>query len=181
MLKLLIVFAFLFTLSCSTTVSNNYKMTNLPHSPNSWQVKESDSGPNELRVSSAIMTFYRNWKQTFGDPKGRVRASLDNLMIQWSSKEKVYENSLTNVKGRIVTRGIIKGMTLSPSYVWVKTNMYNRIFATSLVHELVHVSLWAKGCTNGDPDHEGNQVQCWTREHTKLIERVNRSLARADI
>lgn len=179
MIRLIIVLAFLLN-ACSTPVSSNYKMVNLPHSPAAWQIYDSGA-PSEIRVSSAILIFYRNWEVRFGDSERKVKEALNKVMIEWSSEEKIHRSIGTNLEGRIVTQAYIKGMTLSPSYVWVKTNMYNRIFATSLVHELVHVALWAEGCKSGDPDHEGDSILCWTKEHTEFIQDVNLYLAEVDL
>ena len=171
------------TLICSCSVATNkyQKMTNLPHSPYAWQIKVPGEPPDEARVSSAILVFYKSWKAEFGDSKGLVKASLDKLMIEWSSEEKIYDSGVTDIHGNMIKKGVVKGMTLSPTFIWLKRNLYNRMFATSLVHELVHVALWAQGCRNGDPDHEGDAIDCWSANHTSFILKTNKLLADMDI
>jgi len=157
------------------------QMINLPHSKYSWQIKADSEPPDPERVSQAIILFYRQWQTRFGDRRGRIKKNLYEVMIEWSSKEKVFENIGHDNKGRIVKRGVVKGMTLGPTYIWLRTNVYKRVFASSLVHELVHVALWADGCRGGDPDHEGGAHVCWTAEHTNFIRYLNNLLVRFDI
>jgi len=60
--------------------------------------------------------------------------------------------------------------------------MPGRLYDTSLVHELVHVAIYAKtNGEHGDPDHEGTKYQGWTKEHTKFIKETNSVLEGMDI
>ena len=161
--------------------ANQQEMINLPHSRNAWQIKDSDNIPDRGRIFQSIIIFHRIWKDKFGDHEGRVEESLNNIMIEWSDEEKVLINAGRDNKGRLIKKGLAKGMTLSPTYIWLRTTPYKRVFATSLVHELVHVALWAQGCKAGDPDHEGNKYICWKKEHTKFIDYLNKTLAKLDI
>jgi hypothetical protein len=175
----IILLCFLFLSGCATT---KQEMFSLPHSPYSWQLKSSTTtAPDKRRVSQSIMIFYRLWKSKFGDRRNEVARSLDNLMIEWSSKKKILLNAGRDNQGRLIREGIVTGMTLGPTYIWLHANQYERVFATSLIHELVHVALWSQGCRNGDPDHEGSIYACWTKEHTKFINYLNKELAELDI
>ena len=157
-------------------------MVNLPHSPHSWQIIDSNKAPNSDRVSQAIVIFYRQWQLKFGDKDDKIKKNLYELKVEWSSKEKAYESIDRSKIGEIIiTRSIIKGMTLCPTYIWLRTNQYKRVYASSLVHELVHVALWSQDCRGGDPDHEENEYECWTKEHTKFIRHVNKLLIQFDI
>ena len=179
MVGVIILMLFLFLGSCSGT--QKY-MTNLPFSPHSWQITDSDEAPDALRVSQAVTIFYRQWQKTFGDKEDRIKKNLDELMIEWSSKEKTHETIEKNRSGQtIITRKIIKGMTICPTYIWLKTNQYKRVFASSLVHELVHVALWTQVCRGGDPDHEKGYPPCWTTQHNKFVRYVNKILMQFDI
>ena len=178
MIRNIIILFSLFLFSCGGVKK---QMINLPHSKYSWQIQDDSQPPSARRVSQAIVLFYRQWQIKFGDRGGKVKKSLHELMVEWSSEEKVFENVGRNNKGRIVKRAIVKGMTVGPTYVWLKTNEYKRVFASSLMHELVHVSLWASGCRGGDPDHEGDMYVCWTPEHTEFIDRLNDLLVKFDI
>jgi hypothetical protein len=179
LIRVIILTLFLFLSSCAGTQK---QMVNLSHSPHSWQIVDSDEAPNPIRVSQAVTIFYRQWQKTFGDKEERIKKNLNELMIEWSSKEKAHENVVRNKKGQIViTRKIVKGMTICPTYIWLKTNQYKRVFASSLVHELVHVALWTQVCRGGDPDHEAGYPPCWTAQHTKFIRHVNNILIQFDI
>jgi len=176
--KYLLILSF-FLCSCATTVQQ--QMISLPHSKFSFQIKSSNDVPDAERVSQAITIFYHKWRRKFGDKRGRVRASLDEIMIEWSSKDKILSGMARDIKGRLVRIGQVKGMTLGPTYIWLRTNSYDRVASTSLVHELTHVALWANGCRSGDPDHEGDLYLCWTKDHTEFVEQLNRTLAQLDI
>lgn len=179
MLRIIFLIFFLLLSSCA---GPKKEMINLPYSPHSWQIVDSSMAPSSQRVSQAITIFYNQWEKTFGDKEGRIKKNLDQLMVEWSSEEKTHEKIERNRKGQIIiTRKIIKGMTICPTYIWLKTNQYRRVFASSLVHELVHVALWTQVCRGGDPDHEAGYPACWTSQHTKFIKHVNKILLELDI
>ena len=157
-------------------------MINLPHSAHSWQITDSGEAPVAKRVSQAIIIFYRQWQLKFGDHDEKIKKNLDELMVEWCSEEKAYDQTERDGRGRIIiTRHIVKGMTLCPTYIWLRTNPYKRVFASSLIHELVHISLWSQNCDSGDPDHESGANSCWTDKHTRFIKHVNKILFRFDI
>ena len=58
--------------------------------------------------------------------------------------------------------------------VWIVGEPY-RISKTSLIHELVHVTLKVTKNTY-DADHMGDKYDAWTVEHTKLIKVLNAKL-----
>lgn len=179
MLRIIFLILFLFLGSCGGVKK---QMINLPHSAHSWQITDSGEAPVAKRVSQAIIIFYRQWQLKFGDHDEKIKKNLDELMVEWCSEEKAYDQTERDDRGRIIiTRHIVKGMTLCPTYVWLRTNPYKRVFASSLVHELVHISLWSQECDSGDPDHEGGENSCWTDEHTKFIKHVNKVLLNLDI
>ena len=178
MIRIILIALAILLFSCGTT---NKRMVNLSHSPYSWQIVGSDKVPSPIRVSQAITIFYHQWKRRFGDNEDRIKKNINELMIEWSSEEKTHEDT-ENKDGQIViTIKIIKGMTLTPTYIWLKTNPYKRVYASSLIHELVHVALWTQKCRGGDPDHEKGYPVCWTAEHNDFIRDVNRLLMRYDM
>ena len=179
MIRVIILALFLFL---SSRGGPQKQMVNLSYSPYSWQIVDSDEAPSPINVSQAVTIFYRQWQKIYGDKEGRIKKNLNELMIEWSSEEKAHENTVRNKQGQIViTRKIVKGMTICPTYIWLKTNQYKRVFASSLIHELVHVALWTQVCRGGDPDHEEGYPPCWTRQHTKFIRHVNNILIQFDI
>ena len=95
-------------------------------------------------------------------------------MIEWGVEQR-FVASAYDTRGRLVKNAEAFGLAIAPTIIWVKADS-RWISETSLVHELVHVALWAKNGTP-DPDHEGHQVKGWTPKHTGFIARVNRKLA----
>lgn len=178
MARLIVILCLVSLCSCGGV---QQQMVNLPYSKHSWQIKVKDEAPSAERVSKAIVLFYRQWQNKFGDRHNKIKKNLDQLMLEWSSKRKVLFNLGTNIKGETVKEGVVKGMVLGPTYVWLRTNEHKRVFASSLIHELVHIALWAQGCRAGDPDHEGDKYKCWTKQHTIFIQHLNEILFRFDI
>ena len=127
MIKNIIVsLCFLLLSSCASAPK---QMINLPHSKYSWQIQSDDDVPSTERVSQAVILFYRQWQTTFGDRRGKVKKNLYELMIEWSSAEKIFEGVGRDNKGQVVKRGVVNGMTVGPTYVWLRTNPYKRVFA----------------------------------------------------
>ena len=105
---------------------------------------------------------------------GAISDALNRLMVEWSSKEKTISGGYGMEGVRFNDRKIV-GLTRTPSWVWVYTEYDERICQTSLVHELVHVSLWAVH-GSGDPDHLGKKYKGWTIDHTAFIQEMNETL-----
>jgi hypothetical protein len=166
---------------CVPGSDNQFQMIKIPNLKNSWQIQKDCLFPTRENVSYAIGLFYDEWSRRFGDPEGKVKNTLNNLMIKWEHERKVIHGVAFDMEGQPV-RGKIKGLTITPTYLWVWTNpKYKRIAATALVHELVHSALWTNIGIHGDPDHEGLDFLGWTRAHTEFIEELNRVLAYKDI
>ncbi len=159
--------------------SSKPQLIQLPKLNNAWQIQTSCNFPEAGKVSTALRLFYTEWKYEFGDKDKKVSAALQKIMIRWGKKKRIVNGGFT-ISGKHLTEGDILGLTVSPTYVWVWENEYGRLGATALVHELVHVALWASG-EHGDPDHEGPEYPGWTKKHTKFIKRINNTLARLDI
>jgi len=166
---------------CNTSQKNRPQMVKIPNYKNSWQVQRGCSFPVSYNVSYVMRLFYSNWKARFGDENEEILKNLNNLVITWEDKKKIITGIGFDVNGKPLN-GRARGLTLMPSYIWIWTNpQYKRIAATALVHELVHAALWATNKAHGDPDHEGDEFRGWTKEHTKLIDDINRILAHKDI
>jgi hypothetical protein len=151
----------------------------IPKLANAWQIQTSCNFPKTSSVSIALRLFYTGWVQEFGDEDRKVSKALQKIMIRWG-KEKRSSYSGFTVSGEHLEDGDILGVTISPTYIWVWENKYERLGATALTHELVHVALWAEG-KHGDPDHEGDLFQGWTKKHSKFIKKINQTLAKLDI
>lgn len=166
---------------CNIERKNRPQMVKIPNYKNSWQIQKGCSFPKSHNVSYVMRLFYSNWKDRFGDDDGEVLENLNKIVITWEDKKKVITGIGFDVNGRPLS-GKARGLTLMPSYIWIWTNpQYKRIAATALVHELVHAALWTINKSHGDPDHEGNGFQGWTKKHTEFIDDINRILAHKDI
>jgi hypothetical protein len=159
--------------------SGGPQLVQLPKLNNAWQIQTTCNFPRSKNVSIALRLFYTEWVREFGDKDRKVSAALQKLMVSWGKKKKPSRSGFT-ISGEYVEEGDILGLALSPTYVWVWEGEYERLGATALVHELVHVALWAEG-DHGDPDHEGDLFPGWTKNHTKFIKKVNQTLAKLDI
>jgi hypothetical protein len=132
----------------------------------------------------ALTVFYIEWTTAFGDPHTSVIEALDELFIEYNSHQRqlsrVYSVDGDFRPGPTVINGLT-GEGGKYIFVWSGT-MPGRLYDTSLVHELVHVAIYAQNNgEHGDPDHEGEKYKGWTEEHTKFIKNTNRILEDMDI
>lgn len=126
------------------------------------------------RVAVALNYFEKYWQEKFG-ADSRVRGMLRNLVISFGSEQKLVLGAY-DMNGALVTDARLKGQVLTEQMIWVYVPGNERLCNTSLVHELVHVSLWAQGFKMGDPDHLGRDYRGWTQAHNMLIQEVNQTL-----
>jgi len=155
------------------------QMVKIPGFNQAWQVvKDCDEFPVE-RVSVALVFFYFEWRKNFGDADRSVERALNNIMIEWSNDDK-FTNAY-DVTGQYVENASVVGLALTPSLVWVKIRDEKLICKTSLVHELVHIAIWAKKKTDADPDHLGLKYLGWNVDHSALIQKVNNQLCQLEI
>ena len=178
MRTLLIIFSFLIC-SCAPTGEIATKMVSLPKYTNAWQIYSLDEWPRPSNVSLALDIFYEHWKQKFGDKEGKVLHALNTILIEWTQETPKRMLGYT-ADGNIKT-GKPKGIAISPGYIKIWKNQYNRIASTAFIHELVHIALWNTGNPQGDPDHEGTMYKGWTLKHTKLVNNLNKILANMNI
>ena len=126
-------------------------------------------------VAWTLNVFYKEWKKEFGDPDGKVLKMLNEVMITWGVEERTVPRAYS-VHGKLLENPNVVGLAISPTVLWAHVGDTGYISETSLVHELVHLALWA---TDGSPDadHEaGATFGGWTTEHTSFIWRLNKFL-----
>ena len=119
-----------------------------------------------------MLLFYNTWFVRFGDNNKKVWNAMNNLMIEWSRKDKSIVSAFS-MSGDPVTNVRISGLARTPSWIWVHISPGDKICDTSLVHELVHIAIWAIEGDHGDPDHLGKKYSGWTMDHNILIQDVN--------
>ena len=155
------------------------QMVKIPGFNQAWQVVEDcDEFPVE-KVSVALVFFYFEWRKSFGDHDRIIERALDNIMIEWSSDDRF--TSAYDVTGQYIEDASVVGLALTPSVIWVKIRDVKLICKTSLVHELVHIAIWAKKKTDADPDHLGPKFAGWSVDHSALIQKVNNQLCQLGI
>jgi len=166
---------------CITTTPDVVEMQPLLHLEDSWQIV-SLCGVDVTEVSTAFSIFYYAWVKEFGDPDQKVLNNLNKTMVEWGEEEKVVHSGYS-ISGVKKTNVRIVGMTVTKGYIWVKRNKWGNIHKSSLIHELVHSSLWAS-TGSPDADHEATVYKnenLWTRKHTIFIKKVNNILSSLDI
>ena len=157
-------------------------MQKLPIYDHAWQALNDCNKYPPHDVALALTIFYHSWVEEFGDSQGLLEERLNRLYIKWGKTTKTlkYVYSVEGIKRDSAT---VLGLTLSPTYIWVyQREKEDSISQTSLVHELVHVALWATNPhSHGDPDHEGDKIPGWTPAHTALIGKINHLLSAFDL
>jgi hypothetical protein len=154
-------------------------MMKIPYFDNSWiMVNDCDFHRRET-LAIAMMFFYGEWITKVGDPSGDVYYALNNLLIELN-EEQIYVNGYS-VIGMRLSSVSVSGLALNPNWIWVKTNKEKLLCETSLIHELVHVAIWAIKTTDGDPDHEGRKYSGWNSTQTLLIQELNKELCEIGI
>jgi hypothetical protein len=163
----------------SNCTSKN-ELTRIPGWKYSYQIESDCNIPNPGDVSLALQVFYINWYQRFGDPADAVLNNLNNIVVEWRAK-KIYFERGYRVDGTFIENGQAIGLTIDKSHIIVMMSRYQKIYDTSLAHELVHASIRATTGQRGDPDHEGDKYSGWTKQHTSLIKEINEILRLMDL
>mgnify|MGYP001194717442 FL=1 len=144
----------------------------IPELKNTYQLLD-ECEISEYAVYRSIYIFYENWKHHFGDSTGKVRETIDNVLIQWGDKRRTVAGAY-DINGKFIQQASVTGLALSPSHVWVKRGEKG-IGTSSLIHELVHITLWNL-YGSADPTHEGGEDNIWTDKHTQFIKETNNLL-----
>ena len=150
------------------------QMIQLPVLSKAWQVVYSCGLHRREPVAIAVSMFYMEWYMTFGDPHHKVWDAVNGIMIDWSPEAR--GGSAYDIGGKHLDTASYGGLALSQSYVWVKPHHGEIICESALIHELVHISIWAIKGTDGDPDHMGDVYSGWSVDHSALIQRMNDTL-----
>ena len=150
------------------------QLIKLPHFKNSWHTQFSCDYYDRDYVAWAMLVFYNEWFKEFGDPTLKVYAALQKTHIDWGEKRKVRTN-VYDIEGTLINSAEVWGLYLREGRMWVYAMPGKPLSSTALVHELVHLALEASGA-QPDADHEGDEIDGWTRGHTRLIIRVNKIL-----
>ncbi len=156
------------------------QMIQVPGFKSTWQVVDNCKQHPREKTTIALKIFHSEWIEQFGD-SWAVNKRMNELMITWTSKTK--HGSGFHTDGRRATENArLYGRAMSPTVIWVSSRSPSEpICDSALVHELVHISIWALKGTDGDPDHQVTKYSGWTVDHTALIQNVNKLLCELGI
>ena len=158
---------------CDQSIADDMQMIFIPGYGESVVLVEDCDYYRAEKIAIALQNFELAWISFFGNEEIVFR-NLRSLVVHFGFEKRLRPGYTAD--GSFAKNGIIEGMTTSRNSIWVHTSPGNlRICDTSLVHELVHASLWAKQ-GHGDPDHLGSKFSGWRSEHFILIDTVNRYL-----
>ena len=154
-------------------------MIEIPGFDSTWQVvSDCELYPAE-QVSVALSIFYLEWMERFGSSK-KVKENIHSIFIEWGDTKRT--GHAYSVDGQRIENATFNGLTLAQGTIWVNVqDSSKRICETSLVHELVHASIWAVKETDGDPDHLGGRYYGWSLRHSLMVQEVNELLCRLGI
>jgi hypothetical protein len=149
------------------------QLIKLPFLKNAWQLQENCELYDRDDTTWALITFYVEWKRTFGDPHHKVKKMINNIVVSWDHNTKT-TGPIYTVDGKRKESSEVVGLCNSPTEIWVWVGE-GKISHTALIHELVHSALWVT-TNNPDSDHEGSVHPGWSSNHTSFIKRVNKIL-----
>jgi hypothetical protein len=150
------------------------QMVFIPFFKKATQIVSRCDAYEKHKTSLAMIVFYQQWYEHFGDRNKVVKNMLENVMIEWGNEKKVIKIAY-DLKGEVVKEATVVGLAKSGNYIWAWKGYRNKISETSLIHELVHQALRALNGT-GDPDHEGRVYKGWTWEHSSMIIKTKKML-----
>ena len=158
------------------------QMIMIPFFDKAFQVVPNCKTYPKHQTALAMMVYYHHWLEYFGDDDGSVKAALEKVMITWDTKKKIRKNGLRgyHLDGEPAGTSTIIGLTQTDSSIWVWEGYFHKISESSLMHELVHISLRAK-YGHGDADHEGPKYYGWTPMHSAMILEAKETLRSFDI
>ncbi len=164
--------------SCNTNDSFP-QMIVIPFFKNATQIIPNCETYPKHKTALALMVFYHHWLKWFGDENFIVKNMLEKVMIEWDTKKRTIKKAY-NIRGKEIENPTIVGLVRTNTIIWVWEGYSHKIAESSLIHELVHLSLRAK-YGSGDSDHEGNKYDGWTADHSKMILEAKDMLRSFDI
>ena len=153
------------------------QLVQIPGFSSAWQLIHECTVPSE-KTAIAMQLFLHEWEEEFGRSR-TVRTNLNAIMIEWSRQNK--GGGGYAVDGSYISSATFSGLTISKGTIWVKIKDNTLVCESSLVHELLHASIWALKKTDGDPDHLGDKYVGWTIRHQLVMQRTNEKLCRLGI
>lgn len=141
----------------------------------------------EQYVDEVKRIFVEEWQKQFGAKNNEeLYQFLKKVHVEFTKEKIGISGGYYESGERIPASKNIKclGVVVSDEHikVWVRESPH-RISKTSLVHELVHLSLRYQNRHSDedvnklyDPDHLGDKYNGWTKEHSNFIRKINELL-----
>jgi len=150
------------------------QMIIIPFFENATQIVPNCRTYPKYKTALALMIFYHEWVEYFGDRDFAVRGMLQKVMIRWSLEKKI-SNRGYSLNGESFINRTIVGQVESENIIWVWRGYNFKISESALAHELVHLALMAKHGSY-DADHEGHIYRGWTPAHSAMIVSIKRMM-----
>jgi hypothetical protein len=136
-------------------------------------------------TSIAMHVFYVEWVNKFRDDDGIVLSALNELIVEYGTYQRLVAR-IYGMEGNFLNKPVpVNGLTGNKGkyiFVWIGKGTHPKLHKTSLVHELIHVAIYALNFgEHGDPDHLGDKFKGWTHMHTKFIADTNEILESMDL
>lgn len=142
-------------------------------------VKDCWSVPRQ-KVSIALTIFLDEWQKRHSAVSYKeVEAQVNQLLIEFNDDTKLvnaYKHDGTYIKNAHAN-----GLAITSGIIWVKIEHGDLLCESSLVHELVHIGIWANKKTDGDPDHLGTKWLGWNKTKELVLQETNKRLCELGI
>jgi len=159
----------------SCGADSNIEMHKIPGWGQAYQIVPDCRAPSTRSVDNAFHLFLDVWKANYGDLDRKVEDNMKDMIIIWSRDRRFATGYREN--GEYFEDLEVVGLTSNKGFIWVSLKMSRgKICNSSLVHELVHASIWALKDSDGDPDHLGPIYDGWDTSHSKLIDDLNKKI-----
>tara|TARA_Y100001938_G_C8066580_1_gene420533 strand:- start:322 stop:966 length:645 start_codon:yes stop_codon:yes gene_type:complete len=169
--------------TCSEVPAN--KLHRIPGYKFSYQQTDDCDYFFPSHTSVAMHVFYVEWVNKFRDDDGIILRALNELIIEYGTYQRMVAR-IYGMEGDFRQKPVpVNGLTGNGGkyvFVWIGEGSHPKLHKTSLVHELIHMAIYALNFgEHGDPDHLGDKFKGWTHMHTKFIKDTNEILKSMDL
>ncbi len=165
--------------NCQQGINNFPQMVFIPGYKKSAILVDDCKYFRREKIAISLQAFELSWDSRFGKSRD-VSNNLNDIIIVFSFEKRKSMGYTTT--GELIYNANLLGATISKNSIWIHVNpSIDRVCDTSLVHELVHASIWSINKAHGDPDHTGQNFLGWTENHNVFIQNLNKHLCKLGI
>jgi hypothetical protein len=161
-------------------LQNGIQMLKIPGYDLSYMIVPDCFTVRRQKVSIALTVFLEEWGKHHSIVSyQRAQTNINQLLIEFNNdirKVNAYDHGGNFVKNRMAG-----GLALTQTVIWVRMEPGDVLCKSSLIHELVHVAIWANKKTDGDPDHLGDRYHGWGSAEELIMKTTNRRLCELGI